>query len=85
MNHWEWIFRQSRVNDGIYDGDRLSAHAWDWPRQTWFQERLRQVRRAGGKAQDSTAGTLLGNAILYYRSERPEVSDRTIMVGARDI
>jgi hypothetical protein len=44
MDSWELIFRQSRANDGDYDGDRLPVQNWDWPRQTWFQERLRSLR-----------------------------------------
>ena len=84
MNHWEWIFRQSRVNNGIYDGDRLAAHAWDWPRQTWFQERLRQVRKNGGRVQDNDAGTLLENAMLYCSPRRSEISSRRLEASARD-
>jgi hypothetical protein len=44
MNSWELIFRQSQVNYATYDGDRLPALNWDWPRGTWFQKRLRQLR-----------------------------------------
>jgi len=44
MNPWELIFRQSRVNRGSYDGDRLPAQNWEWPRDTWFQVRLRHLR-----------------------------------------
>jgi len=51
MNPWELIFRQSRVNRGNYDGDRLSAHNWAWPQQTWFQTRLRYLRK--GRARYS--------------------------------
>jgi hypothetical protein len=45
MNSWELIFRLSRVNSDRYDGDRLPALNWDWPRETWFQKRLRQLRK----------------------------------------
>jgi len=44
MNSWELIFRQSRVNLGSYDGDRLPTQNWDWPRGTWFQTRLWHLR-----------------------------------------
>jgi len=44
MDSWELIFRQSKANDADYDGDRLAVQNWDWPRQTWFQERLRSIR-----------------------------------------
>jgi hypothetical protein len=49
MNSWEWIFRQSRVNDGDYDEDRLPLQNWHWPRDTWFQDRLRYLRSTSGK------------------------------------
>jgi len=40
MKAWESIFRQSRVNDGYYDEDKLPQLKWDWPKGTWFQARL---------------------------------------------
>jgi hypothetical protein len=55
MNQWEWIFRQSKVNDGLYDGDRLATQNWDWPSQTWFQERLEHFRAANAKQSTSTS------------------------------
>ena len=39
MNAWESIFRQSRVNDGYYDEDKLPQLKWEWPKGTWFQAR----------------------------------------------
>ena len=45
MSYWQRIFLQSKVKSGAYDGDRLPRQNWDWPRQTWFQERLRYVRK----------------------------------------
>jgi len=44
MNSWETIFRQRKVNSGSYDGEKLPAWIWDWPRGTWFQRRLRSLR-----------------------------------------
>jgi len=44
-NAWELIFRQSRVNNGAYDGEQLPTQNWNWPRGTWFQRRLRYLRR----------------------------------------
>ena len=49
MNSWELIFRQSRVNRGSYYGDRLPAQNWHWPRGTWFQRRLRYLRKGIGR------------------------------------
>ena len=45
MNAWQNIFRQSRVNDGVYQGDKLPAQNWQWPTGTWFQKRLRYLRK----------------------------------------
>lgn len=49
MNPWELIFRQSRVNNGGYDGDWLPALNWEWPRGTWFQMRLQYLRQSSGR------------------------------------
>jgi len=59
MNSWEWIFRQSKVNDGGYDGERLTVQNWDWPRDTWLQKRLRYLRRGNGRhSRELTEETL---------------------------
>ena len=44
MNTWEAVFSQSPVNKGIYSGETLPQAHWDWPKRTWFQGRLNQVR-----------------------------------------
>jgi hypothetical protein len=44
MNAWESIFLQSPVNDGCYAEDELPQQNWQWPRGTWFQARLDQIR-----------------------------------------
>jgi hypothetical protein len=55
MNSWQLIFLQSKVNHGEYNGDLLPLHIWDWPEGTWFQERLRHLRREHRKfAEEST-------------------------------
>jgi hypothetical protein len=53
MIPWQLIFKQSRVNNGRYDGDRLPAQNWHWPRGTWFQTRLRKLRK-GNRYNQST-------------------------------
>ena len=45
MSYWQLVFFQSKVNRGAYDGDRLPRQNWSWPQQTWFQERLRYIRK----------------------------------------
>jgi hypothetical protein len=73
MNNWESIFRQSKVNDGLYVGDRLSTQNWDWPRQTWFQERLEYLRTSHAKQLNGTNHTALAPA--RDRQRRSRISD----------
>lgn len=68
MSPWQLIFRQSRVNNGIYDGDRLPAQNWDWPQGTWLQERLRYLRHL--PANGSTPFSSMNDPI-YCRYEQP--------------
>lgn len=49
VSSWQLIFQQSKVNNGAYGGDRLPPQKWDWPRETWFQTRLRRLRRGQGR------------------------------------
>lgn len=44
MNFWETVFRQSPVNDGYYDEERLPQTHWNWPEKTWFRDRLEYAR-----------------------------------------
>ena len=46
MTLWQLIFTQSKVNGGVYYGDRLVAQNWMWPNETWFQTRLCELRRS---------------------------------------
>jgi hypothetical protein len=43
--NWEMIFKLSKVNGAMYLGDALPAQNWKWPKNTWLQERLRDLRR----------------------------------------
>ena len=49
MSSWQLIFIQSKVNDGRYDGDHLVPQSWDWPKETWFQMRLGNLRKRNRK------------------------------------
>jgi hypothetical protein len=46
MDLWRFIFSQSKVNNGLYDGDSLPDRHWVWPEQTWFQKRRSCLRKA---------------------------------------
>jgi len=49
MSSWQLIFIQSKVNNGAYDGDCLLTQNWAWPKETWFQMRLRDLRKGNGR------------------------------------
>ena len=57
MISWQLIFIQSKVNNGAYDGDRLFAQNWAWPRETWFQMRLRDLRITASALSRHALGT----------------------------
>ena len=44
MYCWQLIFLQSKANGGVYHGDSLSTHSWQWPEGTWLQRRLYHLR-----------------------------------------
>ncbi len=45
MSYWQLIFLQSKVNGCFYGGEELPQRNWDWPKSTWFRERLSQRQR----------------------------------------
>ena len=49
MSSWQLMFLQSKVNDARYDDDRLLPQNWHWPKETWFQMRLRDLRKGAQK------------------------------------
>lgn len=64
MSAWQIIFSQSKVNNGFYDGDRLVSQNWEWPKETWFQNRLRDLRkRTSGDSNER--GSKFGSSFIY--------------------
>jgi hypothetical protein len=47
------IFAASPVNGARYIGDYLPVRPVEWPRGTWFQQRLEQLRK--GEQGDETS------------------------------
>jgi hypothetical protein len=41
---WQLVFAQSKVNGALYLGEQLPGRSWDWPKNTYFQRRLRRAR-----------------------------------------
>lgn len=40
LSYWQIIFLQSKANGCLYHGEDLPERKWNWPKDTWFQERL---------------------------------------------
>jgi hypothetical protein len=51
MSFWQLIFLQSKVNNARYDGNLLISQNWDWPKETWFQRRRRDLRNIGKNSE----------------------------------
>ena len=41
---WQLVFAQSKVNGAHYIGEQLPGSNWNWPKETFLQRRLRQVK-----------------------------------------
>ena len=40
LSYWQTILLQSKANGCLYRGEDLPQTNWEWPKNTWFQERL---------------------------------------------
>ena len=43
-SQWQLIYMTARVNSREYCGEELPAYNWQWPRSTWFRQRLAEVQ-----------------------------------------
>jgi hypothetical protein len=41
--YWQLIFLQSKVNGASYNGEALARHNWDWPKETYLQDKRNPV------------------------------------------
>jgi hypothetical protein len=41
---WQTIFELSKVNGGTYADEALPYTAWSWPKETWLQQKRRELR-----------------------------------------
>jgi hypothetical protein len=50
---WQQVFLRSIINGAPYSGDQLPGRNWSWPKDTYLQRRLREVRwyQASEKAE----------------------------------
>jgi hypothetical protein len=44
-NFWQLVFNQSKVNGAEYFGDRLPCNSWNWPKDTFLQKRLNELKK----------------------------------------
>ena len=45
INFWQLVFNQSKVNGAEYFGDHLPNNNWDWPKDTFLQKRLNELKK----------------------------------------
>ena len=41
---WQLVFSRSIVNGAPYTGEQLLGYNWTWPKDTYLQRRLRELR-----------------------------------------
>jgi hypothetical protein len=56
LTSWQLIFLQSKVNGCAYRGEDLPQRKWEWPKNTWLQERLSQSRPLEPHAERDSCG-----------------------------
>lgn len=44
---WQLVFAQSRVNGGRYCEEELPESKWNWPKDTYLQQRMRDAKWQG--------------------------------------
>jgi hypothetical protein len=45
MSYWQLVFARSRANGCFYHFEDLLQVKWQWPKDSWFQERLGEKLR----------------------------------------
>lgn len=85
--NWQVIFDQSKANGAAYVGESLPYQIWQWPKDTWLQERRREVRAADKKESPwplkTTAAVATANPVKAVpglpsepiEAQKPVVSD----------
>lgn len=41
---WQLVFLHSKVNGAPYEGENLAGRSWNWPKNTYLQRRLKEIR-----------------------------------------
>lgn len=76
------IFQLSKVNGALYYGDALPQQNWKWPKNTWLQQRLRELRTEEGQVEAASGKRHAGIAVRRRSlEENAEKNRRTRMQG----
>ena len=73
---WQLVFLQSKVNGAAYRGEQLPRRNWNWPQDTYLQQRLRLAKWY--HAPDTQALGSLPDLTLTHRSHALRTGDRTL-------
>jgi hypothetical protein len=63
---WQLVFAQSKVNGGGYFGEELPVTKWNWPKDTYLQQRVR-----GRKCYEATQAPHKSEARCRYQKTDP--------------
>jgi len=44
LSYWQLLFIQSKANGCSHYGEDLPQVNWEWPKNTWFQERSQHLK-----------------------------------------
>lgn len=54
---FQQIFLSSPANGAVYRGETLPINRWEWPKDTWLQQRLRRQAMRKDEPRPETAGS----------------------------
>jgi hypothetical protein len=64
---WQSIFLQSKANGAAYNGEQTLGFKWEWPKNTFLQQRLEHLRKY--RASDELADLNYSAGAVNIRQE----------------
>jgi hypothetical protein len=65
MTFWQLIFIQSKVNGGVYDGDRLLTQNWKWPQRDLVSSSAARTSQKPLEILQTVGATVLAITPIY--------------------
>jgi hypothetical protein len=89
-NFWQLVFNQSKVNGAEYFGDRLPSNSWEWPKDTFLQKRLNELKKrrpeisANGPESNRAPASPANRKRRHTQHEEPHWSRRPASLSCAD-